>query len=72
MSGLILNCLLPFVRPPRTVSVHEAQNMSTADYLDAASDPSHSELFFFLFLSFSFNCREMIIGDRFPLFVHKH
>ncbi|KAG0061813.1 hypothetical protein BGZ89_011150 [Linnemannia elongata] len=37
MSGLILNCLLPFVRPPRTVSVQEAQNMSTADYLDAAS-----------------------------------
>lgn len=37
MSGLILNCLLPFVRPPRTVSVLEAQNMSTADYLDAAS-----------------------------------
>lgn len=42
MSGLILNCLLPFVRPPRTVSVQEAQNMSTADYLDAASDQSIS------------------------------
>jgi hypothetical protein len=37
MSGLILNCLLPFVRTPRTVSVQEAQNLSTSDYLDAAS-----------------------------------
>ncbi|KAF9353485.1 hypothetical protein BGX26_008754 [Mortierella sp. AD094] len=36
MSGLILNCLLPFVRPPRTVSVQEAQNLNLNDYLDAA------------------------------------
>ncbi|KAG0314767.1 hypothetical protein BGZ97_008980 [Linnemannia gamsii] len=42
MSGLILNCLLPFVRPPRTVSVHEAQNMSTADYLDATFNSAPS------------------------------
>ncbi|KAF9975252.1 hypothetical protein BGZ65_008342 [Modicella reniformis] len=34
MSGLILNCLLPFVRPPRTVSVQEAQNLSLNEYLD--------------------------------------
>ncbi|KAF9928265.1 hypothetical protein FBU30_002532 [Linnemannia zychae] len=42
MSGLILNCLLPFVRPPRTVSVQEAQNMSTADYLDATFNSAPS------------------------------
>ncbi|KAF9430845.1 hypothetical protein BGZ94_003326 [Podila epigama] len=36
MSGLILNCLLPFVRPPRTVSVQEAQGLSMDNYLDAA------------------------------------
>ncbi|KAF8922968.1 hypothetical protein BGZ58_003529, partial [Dissophora ornata] len=50
MSGLILNCLLPFVRPPRTVSVQEAQNLSLNDYLDAASihPPSHLSLSPFL------------------------
>ncbi|KAG0276583.1 hypothetical protein BGZ96_003225 [Linnemannia gamsii] len=42
MSGLILNCLLPFVRPARTVSVQEAQNMSTADYLDATFNSAPS------------------------------
>jgi hypothetical protein len=41
MSGLILNCLLPFVRPARTVSVQEAQNLSLNEYLDAASISTH-------------------------------
>ncbi|KAG9073155.1 hypothetical protein KI688_000942 [Linnemannia hyalina] len=54
MSGLILNCLLPFVRPPRTVSVQEAQNMSTADYLDAATQTS--------FLTF--NSAPSIVNDQ--------
>ncbi|KAF9283046.1 hypothetical protein BGZ68_005596 [Mortierella alpina] len=42
MSGLILNCLLPFVRPARTVSVQEAQGMSMNDLLDATFNSAPS------------------------------
>ncbi|KAG0202922.1 hypothetical protein BGX28_004708 [Mortierella sp. GBA30] len=42
MSGLILNCLLPFVRTPRTVSVEEAQGMSMNDLLDATFNSAPS------------------------------
>ncbi|KAF9438524.1 hypothetical protein BGZ76_007198 [Entomortierella beljakovae] len=44
MSGLILNCLLPFVRSPRTVSVQEAQNLNLNDYLDAANQSTRQSL----------------------------
>ncbi|KAG0266384.1 hypothetical protein DFQ27_009825 [Actinomortierella ambigua] len=42
MSGLLLNCLLPFVRPPQSVNVNEVKTLPLNQFLDKHHTYAHS------------------------------